>query len=388
VGERPTICQLLHTMHVGGAEVLAARLARQLGDRFRFLFACLEDAGTLGDELRAEGFAVEVLGRRPGLDWRCGLKLARLLRRERVDLVHAHQYTPFFYGIAARLLTRRPPVLFTEHGRHFPDYPRRKRMIVNRLLIEGRDRIVGVGEAVRQALIHNEGISASRVGVIYNGIDVDRFPARGDQEAIRRELGLAATDLVVLQVARLDYLKDHATAVRTIQRVAARRPDARLVLVGDGPEREAISGLVNQLGLSEHVLFLGLRSDIPRLLRAADLLLLTSISEGIPLTLIEGMAAGLPVVSTDVGGTSEVVVAEETGLLAPAKDDDALARAVLRLGEDAALRRHLGQRGQERARALFSEARMHGHYLDLYREMLARQSAGSKTGAWPLLLSA
>jgi glycosyltransferase involved in cell wall biosynthesis len=368
-------------MHVGGAEVLAARLARQLSDRYRFLFACLDDVGTLGDELRAEGFRVELLGRKPGLDWRCGLRLARLLRRERVDLVHAHQYTPFFYGLAARLVTRRAPVLFTEHGRHFPDYPRRKRMMANRLLLQRRDRVVGVGEAVRQAVIQNEGIPACRVGVIYNGIDLDRFQTeRTERDAVRRELGLAPGDLAVLQVARLDYLKDHATAVRTIQRVVAQLSSARLILVGQGPEQQAIRTLVNQLGLSRNVLFLGLRTDIPRLLRAADLFLLTSISEGIPLTLIEAMAVRLPVVSTDVGGTGEVVAAEETGLLAPAGDDDALARAVLRLAGDATLRRNMGQRGQERARRLFSEVQMHGQYVELYREMLDGRSAGSKAG--------
>src|SRR5438067_9821303 len=150
--DKTTICQVLHGLWVGGAEVLAARLARQLGDRFRFVFVCLDELGTLGQELRAEGFPVEVLQRRAGLDWRCSLRLARFLRRERVDLVHAHQYTPFFYSLMARFLYRRPAVLFTEHGRHYPDYPRRKRMLANRFLLQRRDRVVGVGEAVRQAL--------------------------------------------------------------------------------------------------------------------------------------------------------------------------------------------------------------------------------------------
>src|SRR5580704_2102906 len=94
-----TVCQLLHTLHVGGAEVLAARLARRLRDRCRFVFACLEERGTLGEELQQEGFPVEVLGRQPGLDLRCAWRLGRWLRRQRVDVLHAHQYTPFFYAI-------------------------------------------------------------------------------------------------------------------------------------------------------------------------------------------------------------------------------------------------------------------------------------------------
>jgi glycosyltransferase involved in cell wall biosynthesis len=173
-----------------------------------------------------------------------------------------------------------------------------------------------------------------------------------------------------VQVARLDYLKDHATAVRTIGRVARRQPRVRLMLVGEGPEGTAIRAQVEQQGLGEHVRFLGLRKDIPHLLQAADLFLLTSVSEGIPLTVIEAMAAGLPVVSTQVGGTAEVIVEGETGLLAPAGDDAALAERVLELAADPALGQRLGERGRERARALFSEGRMSERYLQLYEEML------------------
>ena len=196
------VCQLLHTLRVGGAEVLAARLARQLRSRCQFQFVCLDDLGTLGEELRADGFSVTVFDRRPGLDWNCAWRLAKLLRHERIDIVHAHQYTPFFYGMAqARLLYRRPPVLFTEHGRHFPDFPRRKRMLANRLFLERRDRVVGVGEAVRQALIANEGFSESRVGVIYNGIDTDRFANDSrEREQVRQEIGAGPNDFVILMV--------------------------------------------------------------------------------------------------------------------------------------------------------------------------------------------
>src|SRR3954469_20922495 len=197
-----TLCQLLHTMNVGGAEVLAARLARRLRGAFRFVFACLDEVGPLGEELRADGFPVHLVGRKAGLDWGCPLRLARLLRSEGAAVVHAHQYTPFFYGLTARLPGPRLPILFTEHGRHQPDYPRPKRMLANRLLLSRRDRVVGVGAAVRQALIANEGLPARRVAVLYNGIDVDAFAAAGaDRAAVRRELGAGPGELVLLQVA-------------------------------------------------------------------------------------------------------------------------------------------------------------------------------------------
>jgi glycosyltransferase involved in cell wall biosynthesis len=364
-----TVCQVLHSLGVGGAEVLAARLARRLAGSFRFQFVCLDDQGTLGQELREEGFPVWVLGRRPGVDWRCSWQLAKLLRRERVDVVHAHQYTPFFYAITARLLCRRPSILFMEHGRSFPDYPRRKRMVVNRLLLERRDRVVGVGEAVRQALIHNEGFPPKKVAVVYNGINLSAYSNGSDRAAVRREIAVGDRDLVILQVARIDPLKDHATAVHTLEHLVRRRPDARLVLVGEGPLLSEVRQLVADRNLSANVRFLGLRKDVGRLLSAADLFLLTSVTEGIPLAVIEAMAAGLPVVATRVGGTGEVVEDGQTGLLAPAGDPEGLARSVLRIAEDPTLANRMGQRGRERAWVAFSEDQMLANYANLYREM-------------------
>lgn len=368
---RPTVCQVLHSLRIGGAEVLAARLARQLSDRYRFVFACLDELGSLGEELQRDGFAVQVLGRRPGLDWRCVRRLARLLRQERVAVLHPHQYTPFFYSSAARWLGRRPPLVFTEHGRHFPDYPRRKRILANRLLLRKGDRVVGVGEVVRQALIRNEGIPAQRVSVIYNGIDLTGFRGNGaDREVVRREWGFGAEELVLLQVARLDYLKDHATALRTLSQLLPQCPQARLVLVGEGPERPVIEKLLGELGLHHAVRLLGQRSDVPRLLAGADVFLLTSISEGIPLTVIEALAAGVPVVASRVGGLPEMVTEGETGLLAPAGDSAALAAQLLRLIRDRQLRQRLVQQGREAALAKWSERRMHAAYAELYDDLI------------------
>lgn len=368
---KPTVCQLLHGLWVGGAEVLAARLARQLRDYYRFVFVCLDELGSLGEELQREGFRVEVLGRQPGLDWRCPVRLAKILRQERADVLHAHQYTPFFYGMVGRLLCSRPAVMFTEHGRHQPDYPRPKRMFANRLLLTRRDRVVGVGGAVQQALVDNEGIPPDRISVIYNGVDLQTFSGeRSHREVVRAELGFQPTDFVIFQVARLDYLKDHLTAIRAFDHVVREYPDAWLVLVGEGPELPKIQALVKEKNLTERVRFLGLRKDVPRLLAAADLFLLTSVSEGIPVTLIEAMAASIPIVSTNVGGVSEVVEDGKTGLLARSGDDASLAEKTLRVASDPRLAQQMGQAGHERAKSLFSEAQMHSGYVRLYQEML------------------
>jgi glycosyltransferase involved in cell wall biosynthesis len=175
---------------------------------------------------------------------------------------------------------------------------------------------------------------------------------------------------VLLTVARLDYLKDHGTAVRCLQCVVREIPAAKLVLVGTGPELQKIQAQVREADLEAHVRLLGLRQDIERLLPAADLFLLTSISEGIPLTVIEAMAAGLPVVATRVGGMAEVVEDGVTGCLAASGDDAALAAQVVHLARSPHVCATMGGRGQERARVMFSEEQMHARYFDLYREML------------------
>jgi L-malate glycosyltransferase len=366
-----TVCQLLHSLCVGGAETLAARLARSLGADYRFVFVCLDELGPLGRELRDEGLPVHVLARRSGLDWHFPRRLGALWRRERVDLVHAHQYTPFFYAMAARLLYRRPAVLFTEHGRHFPDFPRRKRIMVNRMLLERRDRIVGVGQSVRYALIENEGLPAERVQVIYNGVSLPAIAARaGARAEVREELGIGEGDPLILQVARLDYLKDHGTALRTLKHLLRWRPDAKLVLVGDGPERSGIERLARELNLESNIRMLGLRKDVARLLAAADVFLLTSISEGIPLTIIEAMAAGVPVVATRVGGITEMIIHEKTGCLAGAGDAETLADQILRLISDNSLHALIAHTGRETAHRMFSEQQMQHRYAALYEDML------------------
>ncbi len=366
-----TVCQVLHSLTIGGAEVLAANLARRLSDRYRFVFACLDDLGPLGEQLRSEGFLVEVLGRKEGFDVRCVRRLAQFARSHHVDVIHAHQYTPFFYARAPGVFAQRPPVLFNEHGRFHPDYPRRKRMLFNRLALRSGDRVAAVGESVRQALINNEGIPAERIEVIYNGVNLDKFTATEEvRESVRRELGLAAGDFVVMQVARLDPIKDHLTALRAIERVAKTCPQARLVIVGDGPQRQLIETEITRRHLTSHVRMLGQRTDVPRILPAADAFLLTSVSEGIPVTMIEAMGARLPIVSTNVGGIAEVVIEQTTGLLGAAGDDAAIADALVQLIQQPETCHRLGQAGYNRAHQQFSEPQMHARYAQLYDEML------------------
>lgn len=371
---RINVCQLVHGLPIGGAEVLVSRIVRALGDRYHIVIACLDQIGELGESLSGEGFKVVQIGRRPGFDWRCVRRLREFCADERVDVIHAHQYTPFAYAAATRAFGRRPPVLFTEHGRFYPDYPSFKRKIFNCILPGKRDRFVAVGEAVRRALIVNEGLPARRVEVVYNGVDLSTFRREPLQrEVVRRQLGLHSDEFVVVQVARLDTIKDHGTAIRAVAAVRARHPGVRLLVVGDGPERNSIEQAIAAEELGDRVVMLGSRNDVPQLLAAADAFLLTSLSEGIPMTIIEAMASGVPVVATAVGGVPELIEEDRTGMLRSVGDAEGLADALVRLAESQGLRDQLAAAANERVRTRFSEAKMIDRYDHLFREMGAAE---------------
>ena len=370
--KRMKILQLLHSLNTGGAEILAERFGRNFTRNYEVIFACLDGVGEIGERLLKDGFRVVELQRKDGIDRNCIKRLKHLIRNESVDLIHAHQYTPFFYAMAAQAIGRRKPILFTEHGRFLPDLPSHKRIFFNRLMLRKRDHIVAVGKDVKRALIENEGLPDSRIDVIYNGIPIDRFntnSTNAKQQFFRESLGIPKSASVVVQVARLDYLKDHVTAVKALS-LATQQTDIHLVIVGEGPERNKIENEIREQQIADRVHLVGLRNDIPDILREADILLLTSISEVIPLTLIEGMATGLPVVSTDVGGVAEVIRENESGFLCSAQDHKTIATRLATLTQSKELRRQFGENGKARAEANFSEKAMQKKYDALVSQML------------------
>ena len=369
---RPVICHVIHALGVGGAEVLVDVMVRRLSEHYRCVVAVLDELGEIGERLKADGFVVEQLHRQPGIDRGCAKRLDAFAKREGVQLLHAHQYTPFFQAMLSRGLMGSRPVLFTEHGRHFPDLPSRKRSIVNRLLLRKQDRLVGCGGAVRKALIDNEGLPARRVEVIYNGVDLDALATASPdaRQLIRAEFGFRSDDFVAVQVARLHELKDHKTAIKAIEHARRLLPGIRLLIVGEGDQRQSMEVEIRERNLGQHVVLAGNRADVADLLSAADAFVMSSISEGIPLTIIEAMAAGLPVVSTAVGGIPEMIDHERSGILVPSGDHRALANALIKLQQVPSLRRAIGEQGRERAKRMFSQEGMLNGYRHIYEEML------------------
>jgi len=379
--QRPTVCHVLHTLQVGGGEALARAIALKNAAEFRPVFALLDELGTLGQDLLEHGLEVAVIGRRPGIDFGCARRLRRLFRQEDVALVHAHQYGPLLYSALARLPRLPKPILFTEHGRDHPDYRRWKRVWANRLLLTRSDRFVAVGESVRQALIEYEGLPDHRIEVIHNGCDLPQYdPRRPLRSLVRSELGLEEDEFVVMQVARLNRLKDLPTALRAAKLLTSDHPLARLVIVGEGEDRVQLESLTNELQLETRVLFLGSRPDVARLLQSADAFMLSSISEGIPLTLIEAMASGLPCVATMVGGVPEVIRDGETGLLIGAGDHVGLAAQLGRLVSSLGLRQKLGMAGHRHVLERHDASTMHRRYSDLYRHMTLEPAGEGSSG--------
>jgi glycosyltransferase involved in cell wall biosynthesis len=368
---------VLHSMHVAGAEVLVAETIRRLAERIEAVVFCLDTVGPLGGRLVREGVPVLAFGRRPGFDFSVSKRMAREIRDRRVEVVHAHQYSPFFYGaIAARISGTRPQVIFTEHGRHFPDVVSTRRRIINRMVLDRlADHVNAVSTFSAKSLSRVDGFSKARIEVIPNGVDLPRYGRVGDIVSLRRHLFLDPSRRYITMVARLHPVKDHSTLFHAFAEIAPVRKDVDLLIVGDGTLREKLESLAEELGIDGRVQFLGVRNDVASLLAASDVFTLTSVSEAASITLLEAMASGLPVVVTNVGGNPEIVRDGVDGLLAPRGDSHAIAAALLRVLDDGRLAFSMGQSGAERVRTEFRLETTVERYYALYSASRAARLA-------------
>jgi glycosyltransferase involved in cell wall biosynthesis len=240
---------------------------------------------------------------------------------------------------------------------------------VNPVLSRFDGAIVAVSEELRRYMLEAR-FPAARVAVIRNGIEAGPRPSPADRHAARRALGIAAETFVAVSVARLDPVKDFGTLLDAFATVRRRAAGARLLIVGDGPERAAIAARAAQPDLDGAVHLIGFRSDVRALIAAADVYVNSSISEGISITILEAMAAGLPVVATAVGGTPEVLANGAGGLLVPSRDAERLASAILALAADPQRRAVLGAAGRRRLETSFTIDRMVDEYVATYRGLL------------------
>ena len=369
--ERPlTIAHVLGSFGMGGAERVALDLAtaqKQLG--LEVLVVSLDGGteGPLGPMFRAAGIPVHTVAKRPGIDLSLPPRVARLLARARVTVVHTHNPSPLIYAApAARAVGA--AVVHTKHGEgHMGS---RGEKLLRKLAAPLAQVFVAVSrETAAQARAQRD-CPAARLTVVTNGIDVDRFaPDAETRRAVRDDLSIPQDAWVVGTVGRVDHNKNQPALVRAAAPLLG--PGLHLVLIGDGPAMDELRSVVDGLDARAFVHVLGRRTDAGRLYRALDVFALPSLSEGLPLVIPEAMACALPVVSTAVGGIPAVVSDGETGLLVPPGDEEALRRALALLHVDRERARAMGQAGRARALAAYSVERMNREYLALYERALA-----------------
>jgi glycosyltransferase involved in cell wall biosynthesis len=359
------VMQVVLSLTPGGTERLVLEIARRIRPRAESVICCLDEPGPWAREAVASGIPVTALHRRAGVRPSVAYRLAAEARRWGADVLHCHQYSPFVYGSLAALCAKRFRLVVTEHGRLSDDAPSRKRRLVNPVLSRVPHALFAVSSELRDYLVA-AGCAADRIVVNRNGIDVGPRSGNRQRQAARQQLDVPEDSFLIGTIARLDPVKDLGTLVQSLRALRAEAPDAILAIVGDGPERAAIAERVTALGLQDAVLFTGHREDARALLPAFDVYVNSSLSEGISLTLLEAMAAGLPIVATRTGGTPEVLVHGETGILVPPRDSDALAAACLALSGNPFKRRAFGDRGRDRVEREFALDDMVDRYLQTY----------------------
>jgi glycosyltransferase involved in cell wall biosynthesis len=356
----------------GGAEHALFMLIRQLDPaRWRsvLLLEAGEDIEPLAERARAAGAEVRLIDPLPLglLGARRMLGLTRFLRAERPSVFHAHLSWPLAakYGLAAAVAARIPAVVATVQL--VPDFPiGRSSHVQLRVLSALVDRYIAVSHDIARRLVDEFHWPRRKIDVIYNAVDLERFD-RPSTARIRAELGAEGRP-IVLTPARLDPQKGH----RVLLDAAASLPGVVFALAGDGPERGALEARSRILGIDDRVHFLGFRHDIPDLLATADVFLLPSLYEGSSLAVLEAMAARRAVVSSDIGGTRELIEHRRSGVLVPPGDAGAVAAALRELLADETLRSRLAGRGRERVEREYTADAMADATQRVYESVLAR----------------
>ncbi|HEY4235363.1 MAG TPA: glycosyltransferase [Lacipirellulaceae bacterium] len=363
---------LVTSMPVGGAETLLVDLVRRL-DRSYFApeVGCLKERGPLG-EMLADEIPVHHGLLAHKYDLRIWPRLTRLLRQRQIDaVITVGAGDKMFWGRLAARRVRVPVVLSALHSTGWPDGVGR----LNRLLTPITDAFVAVADLHGAHLIHNERFPAEKVIVIPNGVDTERFAPVPDVLTARRELGIGPTDPVITIVAALRPEKNHELFLEVARRVSQQFATAKFLVIGDGPRRKPLEQLARELSIESSVKFLGSRSDVPRLLSATDVFALTSHNEANPVSILEAMSVGRPVVTTNVGSIREVVVDGHNGSLVPGGDAELLTTRIVSLLEDPISCQEMGARARQTVVDGWSVDNMVRNYERLIAAIFARKHA-------------
>ncbi|MCD2519383.1 TIGR03088 family PEP-CTERM/XrtA system glycosyltransferase [Massilia sp. G4R7] len=379
----PLIVHLTYVLDFGGLEtLLVEQINRMPADRYRHAIVCLTRYSDFAKRITRPGVEVIALNKPPGLAPEIHLQLFRLLRRLRPAILHTYNLTAIEYQLTA-LLAGVPVRVHAEHGRDAgdPDGSNRKHNLLRRLLVPAIDCFVPVSADLRNWLANTVGVPEAKNKLIHNGVDTDAY--RPDPTAARPDGWPDWRDCFVIgTVGRIQDVKDHASLIDAFAQLRRLLPDAaprlRLAIVGEGPLRSRLQRKVSEAGLDDVVLLPGARHDIAAVMRCFDVFALSSIAEGTPVTMLEAMASGLPVVSTAVGGIPDLVQEGRTGLLVPARDPAALAAALAHYASQLQLARQHGAQARLHVDQHHGMNAMVSGYLALYDRLSMTKTTPDK----------
>ncbi len=364
------VTHLTFDMRIGGTEQVIKNLVENSdAEKVDASILCIESPlGPFADDLIKKGVSITAFSRTHGFDRSLITKIRNYIKQYKIDVLHCHQYTPWVYGVQAAVTTK-TKVIFTEHGRFHPDSSTWKRKLVNPCLHMITAGTTAISNATKDALVAYENLPAHDVQVIYNGI----VPLTIDQHQVkqlRKELGISANTLCLGTVARLDPIKNHPMMLKAFRKVLDSGIDAKLMIVGDGEMREAISSLIAELKLEPHVILTGYQSKPQNHLALMDIYLLSSFSEGTSMTLLEAMSISKPCVVTHAGGNPEIIEHKVNGLVTPNDDADAFAQAIITLAGDPEAQACMAEESQQRYERLFSASSMVHQFQELYKKVI------------------
>jgi glycosyltransferase involved in cell wall biosynthesis len=315
-----------------------------------------------------------MLGDHGGGDLSVIAALTRTIREHRIALVHAHEFYMSTVGAVVAHLTHTPLVL-TVHGRNY--YPeRRRRRVIYRMAATRAAKVVAVSRDLQQYFCRTTGVRPDQVDVIYNGVGVGRFDERSRDAGLLAPFGIPANAPILGTVGNLYPVKGQIFLIRAARAVLDRVPDLHVIILGRGELHDALNAEAAALGIQDRIHLLGYRDDASRWFGVMTVFALPSLSEGLPLSLLEAMAAGLPAVVTSVGGMPEVVQEGQTGFIVPPRDTEALSARLTVLLKDPPLANKMGLAGRRLVEARFSLNRMAEDYRDLYARTLGTLRPG------------
>ena len=352
-----------------GAEEHILELLRRLDRRlFRLHLACPDVLlGKYGNDIPKDVHVTPIILDHLS-DIRGAIRLARTVRQRKIDVLHSHMFRASLFASPIGTLCGVPVIIETTHVREtWRKGWFKSKFIVDRAISHLIDRYIAVSEANSRYLIGQKGIPEKKVSVIQNGCSIERVdPQRAHPEGIRESLGFSNSDLVLLVMARLEPQKGHRILLQALSLLRAEFPSIRLICLGTGALKDELTKTARDLGLEKIVRFVGFRSNVGDWLAAVDIGVLPSFYEGLPLTAVETLAAGIPLVATAVDGTPEVVIDGETGHLVPPGDPAAMAEAIGRLARQPELRRKFALAGRDRVLKRFTVQRQVEQTSNLY----------------------